>query len=133
LFRITPNGWITGEEFKIVIEEKLLPSIKKKRESHISLKNKKALLLLDGHTSRYQRDLWETMKENNVDVLCLPSHTSNITQPLDLCVNANFKRALHTVQNFPKKHEMKDKLKSFVSSVCDKMYEALKPKIIRKG
>jgi hypothetical protein len=89
--------------------------------------------LIDGHATRLQKEIWEKMKEYEVDVLCIPSHTSNITQSLDLCVNAQFKRLLHSVGAFPKKTEMQKKLKDFVSSVCDKMYACLEPHFVRKG
>jgi hypothetical protein len=129
-YRQTPTGWITNEEFRHCIFDKLLPNIRTKREK---LKVRRALLLLDGHSTRLQQDIWEKLSEDEVDILCIQAHTSNITQSLDLCVNAQFKRLLSDTGPFPKKTEMEKKLKIFVSSVCDKIYLSLQPKFIRKG
>lgn len=53
----------------------------------IFLQNKspgKALLILDGHSAHSNNiRLLEVAKENNVTLLCLPSHTTHALQPLD--------------------------------------------------
>jgi hypothetical protein len=69
----------------------LLPEINNKRKKSL-LKEKRALLIIDGHSTRLQKELWDAAKESSVDVLCIPAHTSNSTQPLDQTVNAQFKR-----------------------------------------
>jgi hypothetical protein len=103
ILRQTPSGWVNDEEFRIVIEEKFLTGVRLKRDSNIFLKDQRTLLILDGHSTQMQRKIWEVMKENNVDVICFPSHTSNFTQPLDLCVNSQFKKELQITECFPKK------------------------------
>ena len=41
------------------------------------------LLLLDGHSSHYQPDVINLVCNNEVIILCLPSHTTHAMQPLD--------------------------------------------------
>ena len=42
------------------------------------------LLIQDGHASHITIELIEMARENNVSMLCLPSHTSHVLQPLDV-------------------------------------------------
>lgn len=43
----------------------------------------KALLILDGHTSHCSVEMLELADQNDVVVICLPSHTTQALQPLD--------------------------------------------------
>ena len=49
------------------------------------------LLIQDGHGSHVSIELIEIARENDVCLLCLPSHTSHILQPLDVGVFRSFK------------------------------------------
>ena len=49
------------------------------------------LLIMDGHGSHVTVDLIELARENSIHLLCLPSHTSHILQPLDVGVFKSFK------------------------------------------
>jgi hypothetical protein len=97
------------------------------------VQKKNALLIIDGHSTRLQRKIWEDLHALDIDVICIPAHTSNITQSLDQVVNAQFKRRLQDVKGFPKKKDMEEKLEDFVSSVCDKIAGSLKVETIRSG
>jgi hypothetical protein len=61
------------------------------------------LPILDGHSSRLQRTLWEQLSQEAVDVLCIPARTSNFTQSLDMCVTAQFKSSLLQLVVFPRR------------------------------
>jgi hypothetical protein len=52
-----------------------LKEVKRRRED-IDKPDQRALLILDGHSSRLQLNLWKKFSEAMVDVLVLPSHTS---------------------------------------------------------
>ena len=52
------------------------------------------VLFLDGHASRWNPTALEYLKDNDVEVFCLPSHTSIWTQPNDLGVNKSLKAFL---------------------------------------
>ena len=49
------------------------------------------LLVLDGHGSHITIDVIEYARANDIYLLCLPSHTSHILQPLDIGVFKPFK------------------------------------------
>lgn len=48
------------------------------------------LLVLDGHGSHITINVIEFAKSNGIHLLCLPSHTSHILQPLDVGVFKSF-------------------------------------------
>ena len=50
----------------------------------------KTILFLDGHNSRWTYEGLSHLHRNNAIVICLPSHTSIITQPNDNGINAKF-------------------------------------------
>jgi hypothetical protein len=49
------------------------------------------LLTLDGHTSHITINVIEYARANEIHLLCLPSHTSHVLQPLDVGVFKSFK------------------------------------------
>ena len=49
------------------------------------------LLIVDGHASHMSIEAIEFAKSNDIHVLCLPSHTTHILQPLDIGVLKSFK------------------------------------------
>ena len=81
LFKSSDNGWITQdiylEWFKFFIE-----SIPQARP---------VLLIEDRHASHISLNMIELARANNIHLLCLPSHTSHILQPLDIGVFKSFK------------------------------------------
>ena len=80
VFHVSDSGWITRELFfewfKMFIQ-KIPPS-------------RPVLLVLDGHGSHITIDVIEFAR-SNVHLLCLPSHTSHILQPLDVGVFKSLK------------------------------------------
>jgi hypothetical protein len=103
------------------------------KRKKLNNENLRALLILDSHTTRLQKELWKTLRELKVDVLTIPAHTSNETQPLDRVPNAQIKRLLQDVRTFPKKTKMKTDLKKFVTEICDSIAGALLPKNVKAG
>lgn len=75
------KGWITGELylkwFRFFLEQ--IPPARP------------VLLIQDGCSSHISIELIELAKENDVHLLCLPSHTTHILQPLDVGVFSSFK------------------------------------------
>ena len=49
------------------------------------------LLIQDGHSSHITVDLIQLAKENDIHIMCLPSHTTHVLQPLDVGVFSSFK------------------------------------------
>jgi len=89
LFKNSESGWINGELyiewFKFFLQH--IPPVRP------------VLLLQDGHASHISIDLIELAKANDVHLLCLPSHTTHILQPLDVGVFKSFKSNFSKVCN----------------------------------
>ena len=49
------------------------------------------VLIEDGHASHITIETVEFARENDVHLLCLPSHTTHVLQPLDIGVFKSFK------------------------------------------
>jgi hypothetical protein len=128
--RKTRSGWMTKECFEVIMKETIMKEVARVR-SETGDSTKKALLILDGHSSRNNRQLWELFAANGIDVVVLPAHTSHILQPLDLGPNAAFKRTLEKSPPFLKKRELQTKIGDFIRSLCDAFYSAMTPSIIR--
>jgi hypothetical protein len=129
--RQSKSGWISNDLFKEIIFENFLQNVEKKRKL-LNNENLRALLVLDGHSTRNQIDIWKILKAKNIDVLALPSHTSNLLQPLDLCTNAQFKLQLGKISYFSKS----DKIKTFnylIRQIWSSIHGALKPGFVREG
>ena len=57
-------------------------------------KDKTYVLFLDGHASRWDVPALRLLKDNNIEVFCLPSHSSVWSQPNDCGVNKRLKKWL---------------------------------------
>ena len=55
------------------------------------------LLIQDGHFSHISLELIEMARQNDVHLLCLPSHTTHVLQPLDVGVFSCFKNHIGLV------------------------------------
>ncbi|KAH7826927.1 uncharacterized protein MONOS_2615 [Monocercomonoides exilis] len=95
--------------------------------------NPPALIILDGHASRHNINLWKMFSSANVDVVVLPSHTSHILQPLDLGPNAELKKQLKRIKNEPTIRKMQTQFLPFVESITECAYMALAPMTIKHG
>jgi hypothetical protein len=110
-----------------------IPDINYKRKK-LKNENQRALLILDGHSTRQQVEIWEEMKKQNIDAVIIPSHSSNLTQPLDQTVNGNFKRLLEKIPSLPKKKkEIEENLPQFIANVNDCAQACLSPRCVREG
>jgi hypothetical protein len=118
--------------FSDCILNNLVVEIEKRREE-INKPFQRALLIVDGHTSRLQLELWKIVASKNIDVLVIPSHTSQHTQPLDLSVNGCFKYNLQLIDGLPSKKKIPIQLNKFIGRLIDTIYISLKPSTIRKG
>ena len=83
------KGWVTSELylkwFKFFIQQ--IPPARP------------ILLIQDGHSSHITVELIELAKENNIHILCLPSHTTHLLQPLDVGVFNSFKHHIGRTLN----------------------------------
>ena len=64
-----------------------------------SIRNQKALLILDGHTSRENPISLYILKIHNIDVLILPAHTTHLLQMFDVVLAKPFKKQFSRIFN----------------------------------
>ena len=92
LFASSSSGWMNAELFRVwclcFINWLSLYRLKLPE----SIRNTRALLVLDGHPSRECPSALELMRRSGVNVLVLPSHTTHITQMFDICLAAPMKK-----------------------------------------
>ena len=81
LFVSSKNGWINTALF-LQWFQFFLSNIPPPRP---------VLLIMDGHSSHVSIDLIEVARDNNIHLLCLPSHTTHFLQPLDVGIFKSFK------------------------------------------
>ena len=93
------NGWINKDIFAQYCEQVLIPNFQRRRKN-LDHPNNRGVLIVDGHSSRINPDLWKKFKAADIDVVILPAHTSHITQALDLCVFSLFKRWLRPLPEY---------------------------------
>jgi hypothetical protein len=130
----TEKGWMDKENFERIVRNFLLPAILQERSQLPSLTPTRALLLLARASSRQNRALMHDLSAADIDVLVLPAHSSSVTKPLDLCVNAIFKQKLREKNlEFPKKRDQKEKLGEFLLKLEDAAEEALLRQNVVKG
>src|SRR4051794_32409664 len=67
------------------------------------------MLVLDGHKSHVSAKFEDYCKRNCIITLCLPSHSSHLTQPLDVGCFSALKRAYS--------HELEDLIKAYVTHI----------------
>ena len=76
------KGWSDMELFSHWMKDLFLPHIPPARP---------VMLLLDGHSSHYEPDTICLAATEGVVVLCLPPHTTHVSQPLDVSFFAPLK------------------------------------------
>ena len=89
-----PSGWIDNDILCEIIHNWFVAEVNKLRRTD-GCPEEPVLLILDNHSTRDALNgemLWENHK---IMVLCIPSHSSHILQPLDLGVNSCFKFQLY--------------------------------------
>ena len=96
--RTTSNGWTNNE---IALEWT------KHFDKHTKLRSKGVyrMLVLDGHGSHLSAEFETYCKDHNIITLCLPAHSSHITQALDVGCFGPLKRAYgREINAFVKAH-----------------------------
>ena len=82
IYAKSANGYIDEELFLVWLTKLFAPHTK-----HLG----KCLLIIDGHGSHLTWDVIDKARELNVELCCLPSHTTHVIQPLDVACYAPLK------------------------------------------
>ena len=81
---------LTLRETQVVLEGITVGG--KSLKEHLEVINhEKAILFLDGHSSRLCPAAIDYFQRHNVTVIILPSHTTHILQPFDICISSPLK------------------------------------------
>ncbi|KAK2942152.1 hypothetical protein BLNAU_22931 [Blattamonas nauphoetae] len=130
----TLTGSVGGQMGLMMNEQPLIQHHPFLPDSHLQnlSSSERALIILDGHNSRSQPELMAWLAARNVDVIVLPSHTSEFLQPLDQVVNKEWKRALKAV-SLPKNKRDQTQLNTFMNQIDIAVTKALQADYIRKG
>jgi len=83
-YNCSPSGWMESQQF-IEWFEKVFIAATEHLEGN-------KLLIFDGHSSRISSSVVDLALKNNVELLCLPAHTSSILQPLDVVACSSLSR-----------------------------------------
>ena len=78
LYNCSESGWMEGQQF--------LEWFSKVFVAGTSNLDGPKLLIFDGHSSHISPQVVDLAVQNNIELLCLPAHTSSILQPLDVAV-----------------------------------------------
>lgn len=84
-YNCSPSGWMETEQFYEWFQKVFV--------SGTSQLDGAKLLIFDGHSSHISPQVVQLAVENNIELLCLPAHTSSILQPLDVGVFKTVKAA----------------------------------------
>jgi hypothetical protein len=87
------SGWIDTTIWENWITSMFIKHVNYIRASR-HIQDKRALLIVDGHSTRASTRATKALEDANVDLLILPAHSSTILQPLDLTCNGIFKQQL---------------------------------------
>lgn len=93
------NGWMDKDIFDLYCRGAIIPAFQSRRKK-LTGPHRRGLFIVDGHSSRMNPELWKAFADADIDLVTLPAHTSHITQPLDLCVFARFKRFLRPLPGY---------------------------------
>lgn len=104
-FSSSQSGWMTKDLFLIWVINFINFLGEYRKSLDKSIRNKRALLIMDGHGSRQCPIAIQLLETNLIDVLILPEHSTHVTQmfdvalayPLKQCYSKNFQKLLKNI------------------------------------
>lgn len=132
------NGFMTSDIFMSWADQVLFPELERRieqvadlnREYELGLDEEqiRGLLVMDGLKQHFTDYFEDECFVNCIDILELPAHSSDQTQPCDLCLFAACKRMMPSVHADGEQNQTKD-----VSRLVSAMHSACSPSNIRKS
>lgn len=92
----SPNGWIDDKCF-INWAKKFIIRVNEIRKLYNFDQHQKAILFLDGHGTRNNREIMILFKSENIEVILLPPHLTHMLQPFRRVVARPLKDALSRI------------------------------------
>ena len=129
LYGMSEKGWTDQEMFFFWMTELFVKHIPPAHP---------VLLLVDGHSSRYEPDTIRAAAEQGVIVFCLPPHCTHLAQPLDISFFRPLKvyrsEACHTLMQGKKKNPGSVITKyQFLTLFSKAWYKAIQPQHLIAG
>ena len=87
-FCTTESGYINSDIFTSWFRDCFIPNAGKSRP---------ILVLMDNHSSHLNKEVIDVARASNVELLCLPSHSTHLLQPLDIGVYHLLKQNIATM------------------------------------
>jgi uncharacterized protein YnzC (UPF0291/DUF896 family) len=112
----SPSGFMKKDVLAFIFEEYLIPEINNRRKI-LCKEDEPVLIVVDGHTSRLNYDLFNLCMFHNIDMICLPSHTSHILQPLDAQVNSAFKNMMSRYRSYEELQNQSEMRSAFLKAL----------------
>jgi len=81
------RGYMTKFTFERIMDELSIPYVENKRRINGEPPDEPAVLIVDGHNSRYNSRMLRKLAEHHIDLFIIPAHSSHRMQPLDLTLN----------------------------------------------
>lgn len=91
------SGYVTTELFIKLIQEILIPDVRRRRDK-FGLQNSRCLLILDGAIQHHSPEITRRLEEENIGLHFLVPHSSHLTQPLDCLFFKMYKSELKRKQ-----------------------------------
>ena len=89
----SPNGWMNDENF-VEWGKWFIAFVIELRKERGYPPDQRAVLFLDGHGTRNNKEMMQLFKNAYIDVIIFPSHLTHLMQPFDVIIAAPFKKAL---------------------------------------
>ena len=128
LYTTSENGWTSNSIAVNWLEQIFLPETKPNEKEY-------RILILDGHGSHISVDFLWACKQNKVELVFLPAHTSYVLQPLDLSCFSQIKtRYRQSIADLAALNDSAPVKKSrFISIYHKAREEGLTERVIRNG
>lgn len=78
---VSPNGWTDTELGFLWLVKDFGPASEARNKSQ-----RRRLLILDGHNSHCSYKFVSWAEKHNIEIICLPAHTTHALQPCDVGV-----------------------------------------------
>lgn len=131
-FSGSEKGWMNRVIFREWVCNVFIPEAKKRRDE-LGDASDRIFLLLDSHSSRRAPVTLQHLKDENIDVVTIPAHSSHILQPLDLTVFAAFKNYLRSNLSFKDATTADQKRACVLKATHKALYFSLYPETVQSG